>query len=156
PLKRVTVSAKLINLDGSEKGTAGGVLDLDPDSSTKAFDLPKPADLSRTYFLKLELRDSSSRLLSDNFYWLSAKLDTLDWAARKDTVYTPQKDFADLTGLNDLPAVKLDAKAELVAGVAGQDTQQQVHITVKNPSKSVAFMVHLRATHGPDGGDITP
>src|SRR5262249_45427985 len=103
-----------------------------------------------------ELRDSSSRLLSDNFYWLSAKLDTLDWAARKDTVYTPQKDFADLTGLNDLPAVKLDAKAELVAGVAGQDTQQQVHITVKNPSKSVAFMVHLRATHGPDSGDITP
>jgi len=43
------------------------------DSSTKAFDLPKPEGLTPTYFLKLDLRDAAGKLVSENFYWLSTK-----------------------------------------------------------------------------------
>jgi exo-1,4-beta-D-glucosaminidase len=151
-LPRVKVSATLYNLDATPAGTHGGTLDLAPDSSTKALDLPLPDKISTTYFLKLQLHDAQGKLLSDNFYWLSTKADTLDWAKKKDTVYTPQKDFADLTGLNSLPQVTLSVGA-VANSAAGKDT---VSVTVKNPSSSVAFMAHLRLTRGPGGDDLVP
>src|SRR5256885_14338967 len=112
PVKSATVSAKLYNLDAKEKGAREAAIDLAPDSSVKAFDLPKIDDLTKTYFLRLQLRDASNKLVSDNFYWLSTKLDVLDWKHKKDTVYTPQAEFADLTGLNSLPPVKLEAQMQ--------------------------------------------
>src|SRR5207244_9992248 len=72
------------------------------------FDLPRIDDLTKTYFLRLELHDSAGKPLSDNFYWLSTKPDVMDWEHQQDTVYTPQAEFGDLSGLNSLPQVKLD------------------------------------------------
>jgi exo-1,4-beta-D-glucosaminidase len=149
---RVKVSATLYNLDATQAATHGGTLDLAPDSSTKVLDLPLPDKISTTYFLKLQLHDAQGKLLSDNFYWLSTKADTLDWAKRKDTVYTPQKEFADLTGLNSLPQVTLSVHASK-ATAGGRDT---ITVTAKNPSSSVAFMAHLRLTRGPGGDDLVP
>ena len=152
PIKGLKAIAKLINMDGKEVQSHDGNLDIDADAAAKAFDLPAPANLSTTYFLKLYLYDASGKLLSDNFYWLSTKLDTLDWSKRKDTVYTPQKDFADLTLLNSLPPVKLDLATEVHhAGGKGVLT-----VKVKNPSASVAFQVHFRVTKGKDGDDLVP
>jgi exo-1,4-beta-D-glucosaminidase len=151
-VKGVKASARIYNLDAKEMAAKDATLDSAPDSSKKAFDLPKPAGLSSTYFLKLELRDGAGKLLSDNFYWLSTKADTLDWAKQQDTVYTPQKEFGDLSGLNHLPPVKLDVQA-----VAKKDgVHGATLVTVKNPGSSVAFMVHLRITRGKGGDDLTP
>ncbi len=152
PIKGLKVTAKLFNIDGKEVASHDANLDIAADAAAKAFDLPKPANLSTTYFLKLYLHDSSGKLISDNFYWLSTKLDTLDWSKRKDTVYTPQKDFADLTGLNSLPQVKL----ELSSSVRHEDNKGYATITLKNPSSTVAFQVHLRVTKGKGGDDLVP
>src|SRR5258708_35879923 len=89
------------------------MVDVPADAALKAFDLPKPDGLSMTYFVKLDLRDARGKNVSDNFYWLSAKADTLDWAHKQDTVYTPQAEFGDLTGLNSLPQGKLQTSAVL-------------------------------------------
>jgi len=151
-LHGLKVNAKLFNIDAKQVAAKDATLDVPADASIKALDLPKPDGLSTTYFLKLELRDAAGKLLSDNFYWLSTKLDTMDWAARNDTVYTPQKDFADLTGLNSLPQVKLAVKAEHRIE-AGKGT---VRLKVKNSSASVAFQVHARLTQGQDGDDLVP
>jgi exo-1,4-beta-D-glucosaminidase len=151
-LKGYKVSAKLYNIDAKEVGSQEATLDLTADAATKAFDLPKPTNLSTTYFLKLKLLDASGALVSDNFYWLSTKPDTLDWKHKKDTVYTPQKDFADLTGLNSLPEVKLDVDAQSVR--VGDSAM--IYLRVKNPSASVAFSIHARATKGPNGDDLVP
>ena len=151
-LKDVKVSAKIYNLDADEKGTKEATLTFGPDSSTKAFDLPKISDLSKTYFLRLQLHSAGGKLVSDNFYWLSTKPDTLDWKNKQDTVYTPQAEFGDLSGLNTLPNLELEASAtqRIEAG------KRTLHLRVKNPSKSVAFMVHLRLTTGQDGDDLVP
>jgi len=151
-LKGYKVSAKLYNIDAKEVGSREGTIDLAADAATKAFDLPKPDNLSTTYFLKLWLHDPSGALVSDNFYWLSTKPDTMDWKRHKDTVYTPQKDFADLTGLNSIPQVKLQVEA--VDNIVGPSTEFRVRI--KNPSNSVAFLVRLRASKREDGDDVTP
>jgi exo-1,4-beta-D-glucosaminidase len=154
-LKGYKVTAKLYNIDAKQAASRDATIDLPPDAATKAFDLPTPANLSTTYFLKLQLHDASGTLVSDNFYWLSTKLDTMDWKHKKDTVYTPQKDFADLTGLNSLPLVKLEATAKTQSVLTGPDPRN-IDLTIKNPSSSVAFMVHLRATKGPNGDDFVP
>jgi len=154
PLRGLKVSAKIYNVDATEKGAREASLDEARDSSTTVFALPPVEGLSATYFLKLQLHDAKGKLVSENFYWLSTKADTLDWAKRKDTVYTPQKEFGDLTGLQTLPQVKLDTHAVIeqrpgsMAGTA--------RVQVKNPSKSVAFMVHLRLTQGQGGDDVAP
>ena len=154
-LKNYKVSAKLYNVDSREAGSRASPINIGWDSVAKAFDLPKPDNLSTTYFLKLQLHDASGNPVSDNFYWLSTKPDTMDWKHKKDTVYTPQKDFADLTGLSSLPQVKLEATAKTRDVLTGPDPRN-IDLTIKNPSSSVAFMVHLRATRGPDGDDFVP
>jgi exo-1,4-beta-D-glucosaminidase len=152
PIAGLEATARLFNIDGKEIDSHNAKVDLPADAAVKAFDLPKPANLSTTYFLKLYLHDGSGKLISDNFYWLSTKLDTLDWSKRKDTVYTPQKEFADLTALNSLPQVKLEMTST-ASQEAGKGT---IIVKVKNPSPSVAFQVHLRVTKGKDGDDLVP
>ena len=149
-------SAKIYNLDAKELASKEARLDLAPDSSTKAFDLPIPEGLSQTYFLRLQLHDANGKLLSDNFYWLSRKPDVLDWAHKQDTVYTPQKEFGDLTGLNNLPRVNVEASMATTAVDISPGQPRTSHVLVRNPSTSVAFMVHLRLTNGKGGEDIVP
>src|SRR5260370_27510513 len=152
PLKGTKVSAKIYTIDAKEKAAHAATLDLAPDSSNKAFDLPKPDGLTPTYFLKLEVHDAAGKIVSDNFYWLSTKGDVLDWDQRKDTVYTPQKEFADLTGLNSLP----NAKVAITKTVRGSGRNSMVTVIAENKSGTVAFMVHPRLTRGKRGEDLTP
>jgi exo-1,4-beta-D-glucosaminidase len=152
PVRNVRVSAKLYNIDSKEKGSRDATLDLAPDSSMRAFDLPKVSDLSKTYFLRLELHDSEGKLLSDNFYWLSTKPDVMDWKHRKDTVYTPEAEFGDLTGLNSLPQAQVVVSKEVRDN--GRDTSMTV--TLENQGQGAAFMVHARITRGEGGEDLTP
>jgi len=152
PLQGVKVVAKLYNLDATVKGAREETIDLALDSSTKAFDLPKIDDLTKTYFLSLRLHDSGGKLLSDNFYWLSTKPDVMDWEHKQDTVYTPQAQFGDLSGLNTLPETKLD----VTSTKENLSSRYSARISVRNPSRSIAFMVHLRVTKGPGGQDVTP
>ncbi len=145
------VKATIYDIDAKEKASQDLTLDIPSDSSVRAFQLPKFENISPTYFLKLELRDSG-KLVSDNFYWLSTKPDVLDWANKLDTVYTPQSAYADLTGLNNLKP----AKVTLRATKSREGTAQVVHVVVQNPGNSVAFMVHLRLANQNTSQDVVP
>jgi exo-1,4-beta-D-glucosaminidase len=151
-LKGLKVSARIYNLDAKEKASRDATVELAADGTSKAFDLPTPEGLTTTYFLKLELRDAAGKPVSDNFYWLSTKADTLDWGKRKDTVYTPQKDFADLTGLNSLPQARLAITKSLKTAA----DNSVLTVAVENQGNSVAFMVHPRVMRGKGGDDLTP
>ena len=76
----------------------------------------------------------------------------MDWKHKKDTVYTPQAEFGDLSGLNTLPEVKLEVKS----AKEEQGAKAVVRVSARNPSGSIAFMVHLRVTKGKGGADLTP
>jgi exo-1,4-beta-D-glucosaminidase len=151
-LKGSKVSAKIYSIDAKEKASREATLDLQADSSTKVFDLPKPEGLTPTYFLKLQLLDAAGKLVSENFYWLSTKADVLDWAKRTDTVYTPQKEFGDFTGLNSLPK----AKVSISKTVHVNGSNSSLTVVAQNKSDGVAFMVHPRLTRGKGGDDVTP
>jgi exo-1,4-beta-D-glucosaminidase len=150
-LPGLQVTARLYDLDAREIAAREAKLDAAPDSSTRVLALPDAETLPTTYFLRLQLRDAS-RLLSDNFYWLSARPDVMDWEKTKGTAYTPQSAFADLTGLARLPRVRL----ALAATVERDAHTGAVHATLRNPGPSLAFMVRLRLTKGKGGEDVTP
>jgi exo-1,4-beta-D-glucosaminidase len=152
--KGMKVRARVYSLDAKLLADKEQVIDVPADAAVKAFDLPKPDGLTMTFFVKLDLRDASGKNISDNFYWLSAKADTLDWAHKQDTVYTPQAEFGDLTGLNSLPQVKLQTNA-LVEQRPGAATGT-ARVRVKNSSSSVAFQIRLRLADRKDDRDVVP
>jgi exo-1,4-beta-D-glucosaminidase len=152
PLQNVKVSAALYSPEGMQIASKTSTINVDADSTVKVFDLPQPASLNGAYFLKLRLEDSTGRQLSDNFYWLSTKPDQIDFAERKDTVYTPQSAYADLTALNGLQPGKLVA----VKRTAKAGKSETIHVSIHNSGKNIAFLVHLRITQGANGEDVVP
>ena len=152
--KGMKVRARVYSLEGKLLADREEALDVPSDGSVKAFDLPKADELSMTFFVRLDLRDARGRAVSDNFYWLSAKADTLDWAKKQDTVYTPQAEFGDLTGLATLPQVRLQTSGTFEQ--AANASTASAHIRVKNPSSNVAFQVRLRLARKKDDVDVVP
>jgi exo-1,4-beta-D-glucosaminidase len=145
------VVAKVYNLQGKELASHEEKVDVPADASVKAFDLPKAEGLTMTFFTKLQMFDAAGKLVSDNFYWLSAKEDTLDWKRRQDTVYTPQAEFADLTGLEGLP----DVHIAQTSGYMQEKGKVKVEMTLKNTGNAVAFMVRARLVDA-KGDDVVP
>ncbi len=123
-------------------------LDVAPDSSAVAFTIPKIADISKTYFLRLELRDETGKTASRNFYWLSTHPDVSNWG-QSAWYYTPLSGFADLTGLEKLPEAELRASSRPEPG-GGE------RIEVANPTRHLAFFVHLTILQGQRGRDVEP
>ena len=101
--------------------------------------------------MALRLTDSAGKLVGSNFYWLSTKPETIDWA--KSTWYmTPTDSFADYTALAQLPKVKL----KVTSSTARKGEDSVTRVTVENPSKSLAFFVRLKVDKGAKGEEILP
>ena len=149
--KGLKLTTKIYNLDMTEKFTQENTIDAGPDSAQKVFPLPEVSGLSNTYFLVLRLDDSTGKQVGSNFYWLSTKPETIDWA--KSTWWmTPTASFADYTAISQLPKVKL--KVADRTEHKGEDAI--THVTIENPSKSLAFFVRLKVDKGAKGAEILP
>jgi exo-1,4-beta-D-glucosaminidase len=144
-------TAKVYNLDLTEKFSKTESLEVPPDSSRRVFVLPKLEGLTPTYFLRLALEDSAGKTVSSNFYWISTKPDVLAW---KDSAwyYTPIESYADLTALQSLPQVSLKVSSR-VEHRGGEGTTR---VTIANPTSNLAFAVHLRITKGKGGEEVLP
>jgi exo-1,4-beta-D-glucosaminidase len=151
--KGLKLTARVFNLDGTQKFSKEVSLDAAADSTAKVLDLPRIDGLSPTYFLDLRVTDSGGRLVGSNFYWLSTKPETLDWA-KSNWYTTPTASYADYTSLAQLPKVKLNVSTGSERDGDSEDAVTRV--TVENPSKSVAFFVRLKLDRGKGGEEILP
>ncbi len=149
-LRNLKASAKVYNLDSTEKFSKTAILEAGPESSNKLFVLPEIQGVTPTYFLKLELEDSKGKVVSSNFYWLSKEPEVPDWA-KSTWSYTPTKTFADLTGLMALPKVSLSVSSRTTHTEEGITS-----VTVANPTPRLAFFVRLRVTKGQKGAEVLP
>ena len=149
--KGLKLTTKIYNLDMTEKFSQENSVDAPADSTAKVFTLPDVADLSPTYFLVLHLQDSTGKVVGSNFYWLSTKPETIDWA--KSTWWmTPTASYADFTTISQLAKVKLR-----VADRTERKGEEAVtHVTLENPSKSLAFFIRLKVDKGAKGEEILP
>jgi exo-1,4-beta-D-glucosaminidase len=143
--------ARVFNLDGTQKFMKEAALDAASDSTAKVFELPRIEGLSPAYFLDLRVTDGSGKLVGSNFYWLSTKPETLDWA-KSNWYMTPTATYADYTSLAQLPKVKLNVSSR--SETQGGDAITRV--TVENPNKTVAFSLRLKLDKGKGGEEILP
>ena len=150
-LRNLKLTAELYDIDLKEKFSKVTNLDLPADGNVKGFAVPQIPDLSSTYFLRLTLQDERGATLSGNFYWLSTRDDVLDW--QKSTWwYTPTTSYADMTQLQKLQPAKLRVSANAVR----RGTEEQAHVTVSNPSRNLAFFIHLQIKQGSSGRNVLP
>jgi exo-1,4-beta-D-glucosaminidase len=145
------LTTKIYNLDATEKFTQENKVDAPADSTAKIFTLPDVQGLSPTYFVVLRLEDSTGKVVGSNFYWLSTKPETLDWA-KTNWWMTPTASYADYTALSQLPKVKLRFSER----TEREGERAVTHVTIENPSKSLAFFVRLKVDKGAKGEEILP
>lgn len=93
------------------------------DESEKIFTIDIPKDISKVYFLKLELQDGSGRQISSNFYWLSSNGD----------------EKADFTDLNTLPKTDVIVTA---SPLQKEGNKCSASITIENPGTGLAFALN--------------
>jgi exo-1,4-beta-D-glucosaminidase len=154
PFPGLKVTAHVYDLDMTEKLARDATIDVAPDSSTRVFTLPEVSGASSTYFVALSL-ESSGNLVSRNFYWLSTRPETLDWA-RSDrdesgqyqiSTWTPTKTFADYTALGTLPPVDLVVTARSERG----ESESATTVTLRNPTRTLAFGIRLKVSRATSG-----
>jgi exo-1,4-beta-D-glucosaminidase len=143
--------ARVYDLEMAERFSKETILDLAPDSVARLFSVPEIQSLSAPYFVRLVLEDSSGKSLSTNFYWLSTKPEILDEETAT-WYYTPIKSYADFTALQRLPEVDL----KMSSSIEHRGMDGTVRVSLENPSRNLAFFVHLRLTKGSGGEEVLP
>jgi hypothetical protein len=123
PIANATARISIYNLDGAVAYQHEVPVTAPAEAVTNLGPVEFPATLSAVHFLKLELRDTMGNLLSSNFYW-RAQPDHTD----------------DLTALNQLPMVTLEAKAER----KDDGGKRLLTVTLHNPTANIALMAHLQ------------
>jgi len=145
------LSTKIYDLDMSEKFSHEDSVDAPADSTAKIFTLPELQGLSPVYFVALRLWDSAGKLVGSNFYWLSTKPETLNWA-KSSWFTTPTRSFADYTALAQLPKVTLKVREH--TEVRGEESV--THVSLENPSRSLAFFIRLQVKRQGSDDEILP
>ena len=135
--KNLSVSAKVLNLDMTEKYSESTIINIGEDTVKNAFVLPLALDsLSDTYFVALKLTYENGELISNNFYWLSTKYDTL----------------AEFKALMNLPTTTLNVEAKYNDG--GENST--VTVSVTNPTDKLAFFINPKILKGKHGEELLP
>ena len=139
------VRARVLNFGLAERLARETTVDLPADGVVRAFEIPVPAGLTPTYFLRLDLADATGGALSTNLYWLATEDDVLDFA-KTQWFYTPVKQHANLGALSTLPATSLQVTTSAGAGSAGA---RRVRVT--NTGKALALFGGAFAVAGSKG-----
>ena len=157
--KDLIASVKVLDFNLNVKWETEKKFSIGKDRYKELTKLPKIKDLTSTYFVKLILKNSSGKIVSDNFYWFSTKektditdfskfekvgSDRLFWYSKNDNV--------DFTELAKLKKVNLDMS------YSTNETNGQYHIevTVKNSTDKLAFFNRLLVTKGNGGEEVLP
>jgi exo-1,4-beta-D-glucosaminidase len=128
-------------------------LDLAGNAARQVAALPALSGLSGVYFIELELASMSGKAVSRNVYWLPAQGDELDWK-HSDWSVTPTTRYADLTGLQALPAATSEVRATMRRDGAGY----LATVTLEAPpsSKAVAMFQHVSIRQSAGGEPLLP
>jgi hypothetical protein len=130
--KGLTARIEILNMDGSTKWDRSANLDASEDTVQSPITIEFPADLSPTHFLRLTL-SQGTKVLSTNFYLRG----------------TEEYNYR---AIRDLPKVKLETATKAVQ----QGNRWVLTTTLKNPSKTPALLVRLKAVREKSGDRILP
>jgi hypothetical protein len=128
----LTVRVEILNIDGTRKWEKTASVDSKEDSVESPIKLEFPADLSPTHFLRMTL-SQGTRKISSNFYMRGVQ-------------------EGDFRAIRDMPKVKL----ETVTKIVQQGSHWVLVTNLKNPSKTPALLIRLKAVREKKGDRILP
>jgi hypothetical protein len=128
----LTAVAEVYNSDAKLKSTHSATISAAANQKTTAFTIAKPNGLSPVHFIRLLLKKGNNTI-SENFYWNG-------------------NTYQDYTGLESLPKVNLDLSAQ--AKASGDETV--IAATLRNATKSIAFMPRLCLVRATSGKRVLP
>jgi hypothetical protein len=128
----LTARIEIINMDGKVKMTKEKDLELPEDAVVYVAAVPKPADITPVYFIRLTL-SKGEKVLSRNFYLRGTKE-------------------------GDLTAIRTMDKATVTATTTrqGEDDHWLLTTTLTNTSQTPALMVRLKVVRNSSGDRILP
>jgi len=150
-LSNLTAEINVWNLDGTliEKKKVNA--QVKSDGSEKIYSLPEGNPYSNVYFLDLKLNDNRDNLIADNFYWLSRKKDVPDFK-NTEWFYTPLSEYADLSDLNKLQAIKIEVEDSIL----NINNEYEVTVKLHNPNNKIAFLIELNVVGDESGKSVVP
>jgi exo-1,4-beta-D-glucosaminidase len=141
------------DFDLKEKFHFESDVNVDEDSVKTITALPALNGISKTYFLKLDLKNEDGDFVSRNFYWLSTQKEVFDFTPTSMTwVFVPTKVEADLTELNQLALARVSLTTKKTTNKKGEP---MLKVNVKNTSTRLAFGVHLKV-NDLSGNEVLP
>ncbi len=153
-LDSCTLRIRVYNTNSRVRFEKTIAINLKANSSRKIFTLPQRNWDSSVYFLDLRLFDKEGNEVDNNFYWLSAKPDVLDYKAKVTPWYfhTPSKQYADYTALNRLPEAEIHTSVKQEQ----QGDATKFTVTITNNVRFIAFFVHFAIKDKNTGKTILP
>ncbi|MFB9835806.1 sugar-binding domain-containing protein [Actinoallomurus acaciae] len=147
----LTASSRVIDLNGTVRDERRVAVSGLTSQDVRTVLTPKvPAQTSPTYFLELTL-SKGGRTVSRNVYWLSTRQDKVDWdktvGQGSGATFQPGG-YADLTGLQKLPAANVTASASTRREGADAVTT----VTIRNTGKAPTVFTRADVRRGA-GGD---
>jgi exo-1,4-beta-D-glucosaminidase len=150
----LSVEAKVYNLAGTvlDDQTASNISLTGQQVLTGVLAPKVPTSPVQTYFVELQLKQNGT-LVDRNVYWLSTQPDVVNW---NKTLGQPQgtlSQYANLTGLQTLPASTVSATASTVNQAGPDGADRATTVTITNTSTStVAFLLRADVRRGTAGG----
>lgn len=144
----------LIDTDGNKLSSTQVKANTTPNTSKQVHTVSDIDKIHDVAFLRLVLRDGKGKQdLSRNVYWLSSKLDVLDWSA-SNWFYTPVTEYADYTKLQHMKPATVKPTIKRITGriTAGWSTAE---VELENKSKMPAVFMRLNAIRA-DGTELAP
>jgi exo-1,4-beta-D-glucosaminidase len=151
----LTVKIRAFNLKSKEIFAGQWKGDIKSNISKLIYKLPEINGLTPVWFLDLRVYNKDNEEVDNSIYWLSTKKDILDYDAAKKLAwafYTPTRQFADFTALDQLPEVKLDLEYQF----RKSDESGEISLKVKNPSDAIAFFIFLDVIDQATGKPVLP
>jgi Exo-beta-D-glucosaminidase Ig-fold domain/Glycosyl hydrolases family 2/Glycosyl hydrolases family 2, sugar binding domain/Glycosyl hydrolases family 2, TIM barrel domain len=134
-LENARAHLAIYNLDGSVQYEHDFDVSAGASLATTLGSVAWPASLSPVHFVKLQLKDATGKVISENFYWRAL----------------PEHQD-DLKMLDSLSTITLDAKVSR----SDTDGKSVVSVTLHNPGKEVALMTHLQLRRKRSGERVLP
>jgi hypothetical protein len=135
PISGATAHLSILDLDGKSALERDYPVNGPADTAISLGAIPFPKGLSAVFFVRLQLRDSAGKVLSQNLYWKPNPANG-----------------EDLTPLDQLPVM------HLTGTVARHDANGRLllSVTLTNPGERMALMAHLQLRRKGSGERVLP
>ncbi len=146
-------TVRFYNLDGSVKFSKElSDMSIDPISRRRVLAIPRISGVSSTYFVRCQLADEAGTSIVDNVYWQSTTDDNIGRRQNAQAFILNEVTWADFTALNTMPKAEVAISGHITRAAR----ESRADITLKNPSRNVAFFMRAEVTKGPGGEEVLP